>query len=109
MAGHRKTRKGKQTTTILVVRVFAIILLCLGLFVAFRYYRRQALQQEQIRQAELAKQEAAAKLLRKKKAFIKKVGPISQKVDKGTGLLPSITIAQACLESNYGQSALSQK
>lgn len=109
MAGYRKTRKGKQTTTILVVRVFAIILLCLGLFVAFRYYRRQALQQEQIRQAELAKQEAAAKLLRQKKAFIKKVGPISQKVDKGTGLLPSITIAQACLESNYGQSALSQK
>ena len=88
MAGHRKTRKGKQTTTILVVRVFAIILLCLGLFVAFRYYRRQALQQEQIRQAELAKQEAAAKLLRQKKAFIQKVGPISQKVDKGTGLSP---------------------
>lgn len=47
--------------------------------------------------------------MRQRKAFIKKIGPIAQEVDKSYDLLPSITIAQACLESNYGQSDLSQK
>ena len=105
----RRNRRKNQQTTITIVRVFAIVLLLMGAFVAFRYYRRQALEQEQVRQAELAKKEAAAKLLKQKKDFIKKVAPVAQKVDKGTKLLPSITIAQACLESNYGQSDLAQK
>lgn len=105
----RRKRSKNQQTTITIVRVFAIVLLLMGAFVAFRYYRRQALEQEQVRQAELAKKEAAAKLLKQKKDFIKKLVPVAQKVDKGTKLLPSITIAQACLESNYGQSDLAQK
>ena len=105
----RRKRSKNQQTTITIVRVFAIVLLLMGAFVVFRYYRRQALEQEQVRQAELAKKEAAAKLLKQKKDFIKKVAPVAQKVDKGTKLLPSITIAQACLESNYGQSDLAQK
>lgn len=105
----RRNRSKNQQTTITIVRVFAIVLLLMGAFVAFRYYRRQALEQEQVRQAELAKKEAAAKLLKQKKDFIKKVAPVAQKVDKGTKLLPSITIAQACLESNYGQSDLARK
>ena len=105
----RRKRSKNQQTTITIVRVFAIVLLLMGAFVAFRYYRRQALEQEQVRQAELAKKEAAAKLLKQKKDFIKKVAPVAQKVDNGTKLLPSITIAQACLESNYGQSDLAQK
>ena len=105
----RRNRSKNQQTTITIVRVFAIVLLLMGAFVAFRYYRRQALEQEQVRQAELAKKEAAAKLLKQNKDFIKKVAPVAQKVDKGTKLLPSITIAQACLESNYGQSDLAQK
>ena len=105
----RRKRSKNQQTTITIVRVFAIVLLLMGAFVAFRYYHRQALEQEQVRQAELAKKEAAAKLLKQKKDFIKKVAPVAQKVDKGTKLLPSITIAQACLESNYGQSDLAQK
>lgn len=105
----RRNRSKNQQTTITIVRVFAIVLLLMGAFVAFRYYRRQALEQEQVRQAELAKKEAAAKLLKQKKDFIKKLVPVAQKVDKGTKLLPSITIAQACLESNYGQSDLAQK
>lgn len=105
----RRKRSKNQQTTITIVRVFAIVLLLMGAFVAFRYYRRQALEQEQVRQAELAQKEAAAKLLKQKKDFIKKVAPVAQKVDKGTKLLPSITIAQACLESNYGQSDLAQK
>ena len=105
----RRNRSKNQQTTITIVRVFAIVLLLMGAFVVFRYYRRQALEQEQVRQAELAKKEAAAKLLKQKKDFIKKVAPVAQKVDKGTKLLPSVTIAQACLESNYGQSDLAQK
>lgn len=107
MAKRRKHKIAKST--VVVVRAFIIILLLMVCFAGFRYYRRQALQQEQIRQQQLARQEAAAKLLRQKKAFINKIGPIAEEVDKSYDLLPSITIAQACLESNYGQSALSQK
>lgn len=107
MAKKRKHKVAKST--VIIVRAFIIVILLMVLFAGFRYYRRQALQQEQIRQEQLARQEAAAKLLRQKKAFIRKIGPIAREVDRSYDLLPSITIAQACLESNYGQSELSQK
>lgn len=106
MAAHRK--KNKQTLIILV-KVFGILVICMALFVGFRYYRRQAIQQEQIRQEQQAQKEAAEKLERQRKQFIKTIAPVAQKVDKSYDLLPSITIAQACLESNYGQSQLAQK
>lgn len=93
----------------IVVRAFIILFVLLVAFIGFRYYRRYAIQSEQIRQAQLQREQEAAKLLKQKKDFIKKVGPIAQAVDKSYDLLPSITIAQACLESNYGQSDLSQK
>ncbi|MDN5584337.1 MAG: glucosaminidase domain-containing protein, partial [Lactobacillus sp.] len=104
MAKKRKSRIPKSVKTI--VRVFIILLVA---YVGFHYYRRYAIQSEQIRQAQLEREQEAAKLLREKKAFIKKIGPIAREVDKSYGLLPSITVAQACLESNYGQSDLSQK
>ena len=100
MAKKRKSRIPKSVK--LVVRVLIA-------FVGFRYYRRYAIQSEQIRQAQLQRQQEQAKLLKQRKAFIKKIGPIAREVDKSYDLLPSITIAQACLESNYGQSDLSQK
>ena len=56
MAAHRK--KNKQTLIILV-KVFGILVICMALFVGFRYYRRQAIQQEQIRQEQQAQKEAA--------------------------------------------------
>lgn len=107
MAKKRKSRIPKSVK--LVVRVFIILFVLMVAFVGFRYYRRYAIQSEQIRQAQLQRQQEAAKLLKQRKAFIKKIGPIAREVDKSYDLLPSITIAQACLESNYGQSDLSQK
>ena len=107
MARKRKSRVPKSVNT--VVRVFVILFILMVAFVGFRYYRRYAIQSEQIRQAQLQKEQEAAKLLKQKKDFIKKIGPIAREVDKSYDLLPSITIAQACLESNYGQSDLSQK
>lgn len=97
----------KSTQT--VIKVFVILFVCLIAFVGFHYYRRYALQQEAIREAQEAKRDAEIKRIKQRKAFIKKIGPIAQKVDKSYSLLPSITIAQACLESNYGQSQLAQK
>lgn len=107
MAKKRKSRIPKSVKT--VVRVFIILFILLVAYVGFHYYRRYAIQSEQIRQAQLQREQEAAKLLRQKKAFIKKIGPIAREVDKSYDLLPSITVAQACLESNYGQSDLSQK
>lgn len=107
MARKHKSRVPKSVKT--VVRVFVILFILMVAFVGFRYYRRYAIQSEQIQQAQLQKEQEAAKLLKQKKDFIKKIGPIAREVDKSYDLLPSITIAQACLESNYGQSDLSQK
>lgn len=98
-----------KKTTLTLVKVFGVLLILVVAFVCFRYYRRQAINNELIRQEQLAREQAAAKELKIKTDFIKKIGPIAQKADQGFALLPSITIAQACLESNYGQSELSQK
>lgn len=105
-----KRRKGKkQSNFVIILRTFIILFVLLIAFVAFRYYRRQAIQSEQIRQEQLAREEARQKIIRQHKAFIKEIGPIAKEVDREFELLPSITIAQACLESDYGQSSLSQK
>lgn len=106
----RKRKKSRMPKSLKIIfRTFLILFILLVSFICFRYYRRQALQTQQIRQEQLQKQQEAAKLLKQRKAFIKKIGPIAREVDKSYDLLPSITIAQACLESNYGQSDLSQK
>lgn len=108
MAKRRKKRHLSKNGAILL-RTFLILIILLVAFVSFRYYRRQAMQSEQLRQEQLAKEQAQAKIIKQRKAFIAKIGPIAKAVDKSYDLLPSITIAQACLESNYGQSTLSQK
>lgn len=105
-----KRRKGKkQSNFVIILRTFIILFVLIIAFVAFRYYRRQAIQSEQIRQEQLAREEARQKIIRQHKAFIKEIGPIAKEVDREFELLPSITIAQACLESDYGKSSLSQK
>lgn len=105
----RKGRSKKLSNTAIIMRTFIILFLLIIAFVAFRYYRRQAIQSEQIRQEQLAREEARQKIIRQHKAFIREIGPIAKEVDKSFDLLPSITIAQACLESDYGKSDLSQK
>lgn len=105
-----KRRKGKkQSNFVIILRAFIILFLLIIAFAAFRYYRRQAIQSEQIRQEQLAREKARQKIIRQHKAFIREIGPIAKEVDREFDLLPSITIAQACLESDYGQSSLSQK
>ncbi|MCO6533264.1 glycoside hydrolase family 73 protein [Lactobacillus sp.] len=105
-----KRRKGKkQSNFVIILRTFIILFVLIIAFVAFRYYRRQAIQSEQIRQEQLAREEARQKIIRQHKAFIREIGPIAKEVDREFELLPSITIAQACLESDYGKSSLSQK
>ena len=105
----RKRRSKKLSNTAIIMRTFIILFLLIIAFVAFRYYRRQAIQSEQIRQEQIAREEARQKIIRQHKAFIREIGPIAKEVDKSFDLLPSITIAQACLESDYGKSDLSQK
>lgn len=108
MAKRRKKRHISKSFAI-IIRTFLILFVLLVAFVAFRYYRRYAIQSKQIRQEQLQRKQEQEKLIRQRKAFIAKIGPIAKEVDKSYDLLPSITIAQACLESDYGQSALSQK
>lgn len=108
MAKRKKKRKSSKKLAI-VLRTFLVLIILSVALLAFHHYRRQAIQQEQIRQAQLAREAEQAKLLKKRKAFIAKIGPIAQTVDREFDLLPSITIAQACLESDYGQSDLSKK
>lgn len=105
----KRRKKKKQPSWLIIIRVFIILFLLIILFIAIRYYRRQAIQSEQLRREQIARQQARAKVIREHKAFIQKIGPIAQEVDQEFALLPSITIAQACLESDYGQSSLSQK
>lgn len=105
-----KKRKRKNLTNgSIIIRAFLILFLLIIAFVVFRYYRRQAIQSEQIRQEQIAREEARQRIIRQHKAFIREIGPIAKEVDKSFDLLPSITIAQACLESDYGKSDLAQK
>lgn len=98
-------KSSKNTAGMTLVKVFGILLVLIIGLVCVRYYRRYAINQQQ----QLAQQQVVQKQLKIKKDFIKTIGPIAQKVDQDYSLLPSITIAQACLESDYGQSELSQK
>ncbi|MBA1394911.1 N-acetylmuramidase, partial [Lactobacillus sp. XV13L] len=89
----RKRKGRKQSNGRIIIRTFIILFLLIVAFVAFRYYRRQAIQSEQIRQEQLAREEARQKVIRQHKAFINKIGPIAKEVNKSFELLPSITIA----------------
>lgn len=105
-----KKNKSKSSAIFKFIITIIVLVIVLGVgVVGFHYYRRYAVQQEQIRMAQMERKEEAARLERQRKAFIKKIGPIAKQVDKSYDLLPSITVAQACLESNYGQSDLAKK
>lgn len=98
------TRRTKNKADLLLLKIFAICFAIVVLLAGLMYYRKQAITNQQIQQAELEKQRA----LRAKEEFIKVVAPIAQKENKPYGILPSVTIAQACLESDYGQSQLAK-
>lgn len=105
----KKRRGKKQSNWLIIIETFVILFVLIIAFVSFRYYRRQAIETEKIRQQQIAREATRQKIIKQHKAFINEIGPVAQEVDKSYELLPSITIAQACLESNYGKSSLSQK
>lgn len=81
--------------------IIAIILLVVGL----GYYIKKVTYGKYLEQAQTEKVYAE----QTPDNFIKVIAPIAQKADKPYGIFPSITIAQACLESNYGQSKLARQ
>lgn len=98
-------RRRQKNIQYVIVRAFAICFTLVVILSGFLYWRHEVVVNEQLRQAQLEKELA----LQSKERFIKVVAPIAQRADKPYGLFPSVTIAQACLESNFGQSELSKK
>lgn len=95
----------RRKNNLVLAKVFAIALALILLLAGGLYYRRYSLNRAAWQQAQEEKQAA----LRSKEDFIKTIGPLAQKADQPYGLFPSVTIAQACLESNYGQSSLAKQ
>ena len=98
-------RRRQKNIQYVIARVFAICFTLVIILSGFLYWRHEIVVNEQLRQAQLEKERS----LQNKENFIKVVAPIAQRADKPYGLFPSVTIAQACLESNFGQSELSKK
>ncbi len=103
MAKRRRIKIAKSQ--LILLKAFAFGLALILLLAVAGYYRSQAVNQHQQDEAALAKKKALAS----KWAFIKAIAPIAQREDKPYGLYPSVTIAQACLESDFGQSTLSER
>lgn len=102
MARHYRKRKKRKTSFLKVLGIAIIVILLV--FGLVRYIRKVSYD-NYLRQAQTQKDYAEQARVN----FIKVVAPIAQKEDKPYGILPSITIAQACLESDYGQSELAKK
>ena len=98
-------RRRQKNIQYIIARAFAICFTLVIILSGFLYWRQQTVNNERLRQAQLEKEQS----LQSKEKFIKVVAPIAQRSDKPYGLFPSVTIAQACLESNFGQSELSRK
>lgn len=102
MTRHYRKRKKRKTSFSKVLGIaIIVILLVLGLM----SYIRKVSYDNYLRQAQTQKDYAEQARIN----FIKVIAPIAQKEDKPYGIFPSITIAQACLESDYGQSELAKK
>lgn len=86
----RKSRKNNNTTVILLAIV--------ALFVASYFGYKRYVQYQNDTKVEMAQQEHSA--------FVKKIAPYAVELGKTYGVLPSITIAQAILESDWGTSSL---
>lgn len=80
--------------------LFIFLVIILGLFIAIFY----KLHQIDISPSQPVQTDDVS--VADKQAFIKEVGPIAQGLQKKYGILASISIAQASLESNFGQSQL---
>ncbi|MGQ2375473.1 glycoside hydrolase family 73 protein [Companilactobacillus zhachilii] len=86
----RKRGKNNNTTFILLAIVALFV-------ISFFGYRRYVQYQSETK-VEMVQQEHSA--------FVKKIAPYAVELGKDYGVLPSITIAQAILESDWGTSSL---
>ncbi|MQS53519.1 glycoside hydrolase family 73 protein [Companilactobacillus mishanensis] len=90
----RRRRKNQNQPIYIIIAVVAVLLV--GLF-SFQQYQKQ-------------KQEDATEQVKEEKnEFIKKVAPEAVALGHEYGVLPSITIGQAILESDWGNSTLASK
>ncbi|GAF41334.1 N-acetylmuramidase [Agrilactobacillus composti DSM 18527 = JCM 14202] len=98
------TRRKTQASSGLVPIIITLAILAIGIFGVIKGL---AYRGDQIRQAaidsSIAAQDEEAK---KKQAFIDSIAPYAQTLHAQYQVLPSITIAQAILESNWGTSRL---
>lgn len=89
-SNRRKRGKNNNTTFILLAIVALFV-------ISFFGYRRYVQYQSETK-VEMVQQERSA--------FVKKIAPYAVELGKEYGVLPSITIAQAILESDWGTSSL---
>jgi len=87
-------RKNNNNTTFILVAIVAAFI------VSFFGYRLYEQHQSEAR-VEAVQQE--------RNAFVKKIAPYAVELGQQYGVLPSITIAQAILESNWGTSSLASQ
>lgn len=102
---HRSRNRHRFVDTRAFIWLMAI-LFSLGLLVVFVINRSE---QQAAIDSQQAVAQAKLKEKKAKQAFIKRLVPQAQRLQDIYQILPSVTIAQAILESNWGQSQLSQK
>ncbi|KRO00445.1 glycoside hydrolase family 73 protein [Companilactobacillus kimchiensis] len=91
---YRRKRNKKNNTTYILLAIIAVFV------VSFFGYRRYV-QYKSETQVEVVQQDHTA--------FVKKVAPYAVDLGREYSVLPSITIAQAILESNWGTSSLASQ
>lgn len=103
MAKYRYRQRRKQNSGLLGV-LLTLGILCIAVFGVLKgfEYHEANLQQAAIDSSKAA----STKEWQKKEAFINKIAPYAQQLQSTYHILPSITIAQAILESDWGQSRL---
>lgn len=92
----RSHRRGKKENRTLAIGLIVVALIIVGIF-GYRHYIDY---QSELKTEQVQDQHAA---------FIKKIAPYAVVLGKQYGVLPSITIAQAILESDWGNSTLASQ
>lgn len=99
MAKKRKNKYGLKG--VLLLAQLALVLIVAGGVLAYRMTPTT----DNVTSSQLANQ---VKVMTEQN-FIREVAPLAQNANKAYKILPSITIAQAILESDFGQSSLASK
>lgn len=93
---HRRRRRKKNKNQNIYIVIAVIVVLVIGFFGIQRYRQSQ-------------QNDASDLVAQEHNAFIKKIAPEAIELGHQYGVLPSITIGQAILESNWGNSTLASK